>query len=609
MQGASDIDIFWVLLSAFMVFLMQIGFAMVETGTVRAKNTINVAMKNLTDTIFSFIVFWLLGFGLMFGASRWGLVGTDSFAVDGLDFGTTSFFIFQVMFAGTAATIISGAVAERIKFLGYVLITIVTVGLIYPLFGHWAWAEGGWLKAMGFVDFAGSTVVHSVGGWVGLAGAIVLGPRLGKFKNGQPKYFGPSNHNFIVFGVFLLWFAWFGFNAGSLLRFDPEVGTIVLNTLLAGAFGGLGGFVLSALFKERVGVEIFSFGVVSGLVGVTAGCHLFGAWAAALVGFVSSVVMLAADHVLLTRLKVDDPLSVVAIHGCAGAWGTLAVGLLAPAELLAQDRWSQVMVQGLGIGVAFVWAFALGLIAFFAIHRLGVLRVSRKNEVIGLNVAEHNARLPWVETVESILRIMKTGNVSGKVYEERYTEVGAVAKFVNYLLDILRQKQVELKQSNLLLKKEATIDPLTQIHNRRGAMEILGGLDPYATGMAVTVFDIDKFKTVNDTWGHKVGDIVIAEIARIAREKRRDGDLLARWGGEEFVLVLRGTDLAGAQAHAERVRLAIEKFTFPTVGRVTCSFGVGVARSAGVSFDEVFENADKALYQAKEMGRNRVCSW
>ncbi|MGB5866875.1 MAG: ammonium transporter, partial [Arcobacteraceae bacterium] len=245
MENINSINTLWVLLCGFLVFLMQLGFSMIETGSVRSKNTINVAMKNLIDTVFGITFFWLIGYGVMFGFDIGGFIGSNHFAMDGSNAKENTFFFFQAMFAATAVTIISGAVAERIKFNGYIVVAIVVTSFIYPLYGHWAWAENGWLKELGFTDFAGSTVVHSMGAWIGLVGAVFLGPRLGKFTKGKVHYFAPSNHNFIVFGVFILLFAWFGFNAGSLLVFNDTVSLILLNTLIGASFGGISGWVLT----------------------------------------------------------------------------------------------------------------------------------------------------------------------------------------------------------------------------------------------------------------------------------------------------------------------------------------------------------------------------
>ncbi|MDD2368945.1 MAG: ammonium transporter, partial [Sulfuricurvum sp.] len=271
MSEYSNIDLLWIVLSGILIFTMQLGFAMVETGTVRSKNTINVAMKNLIDTIFGVMCFWVIGFGLMFGNDFNGIVGTSGFLIDGSNPAENGFFFFESMFAATSITIVSGAVAERMKFNGYVVVSIIVISLIYPIVGHWAWSAQGWLKQMGFIDFAGSTVVHSMGAWIGLAGAITLGPRLGRFRKGKISNFAPSNHNFIVFGVFILWFAWFAFNAGSLLAFNSSVSIILLNTLIAGSFGGFGAYLISLFLKKGIGVELFSFGIISGLVGITAG--------------------------------------------------------------------------------------------------------------------------------------------------------------------------------------------------------------------------------------------------------------------------------------------------------------------------------------------------
>ncbi|WP_455756286.1 ammonium transporter [Sulfurimonas sp.] len=608
MSDFNDIDIMWMMLSAFLVFMMQLGFAFVETGTVRSKNTINVAMKNLIDTIFGVIVFWIVGFGLMFGSDYNGVIGTSYFLIDGNNMDENAFFFFQAMFAATAITIVSGAVAERMKFNAYIFVAIMITALIYPVFGHWSWGNGGWLSELGFKDFAGSTVVHSIGAWIGLAGAIVLGPRLGKFRKGKIIYFAPSNHNFIVFGIFILWFAWFGFNAGSIFIYDQSVSKILINTLLAGAFGGFGAYLISLIFKERVGVEIFSFGILAGLVGITAGCNEFTTTTSAFVGFIAAIIMFITDQILLKVFKVDDPLSVVSIHGFAGVWGTMSVGFFAslPEEVTRSEF---IFIQFLGVGSAFVFAFASGLIIFTMLLKFNVLRVSKKHEVIGLNVAEHNARLPWVETIESIIKIMRSGDFTSKIHEERDTEVGIVAKFFNYLLSLVNKEQIKLKSSNTKLKKESITDPLTKIMNRRGLLSKIESKNPYKDKISVIILDIDKFKLVNDTYGHGVGDEVIKGIATLIEPMLRQEDLFARWGGEEFVVVLRTVDMIIVEQTAERLRKKIESFDFTKVGRVTCSFGVSSPKNSDVAFDTIVENADKALYEAKELGRNRVCSW
>jgi len=608
MDTITNIDLLWILLSAFLVFMMQLGFALIETGMVRFKNTINVAMKNLIDTTFGLIFFWLIGYGIMFGTDFNGFIGIDSFAINGKNSNENTFFFFQAMFAATAATIISGAVAERMKFDGYVIIAIITTAVIYPLFGHWAWSDYGWLKELGFVDFAGSTVVHSMGAWIGLAGVIVIGPRLGKFQKGNIKYFAPSSHNFVVFGVFILFFAWFGFNGGSLLKFNSQVSSILLNTTIAASFGGLAGWIITLFYKEKVGIEIIAFGVISGLVGITAGCHLFDVYTSAFVGFTSGIIMYLFDTIILKKLKLDDPLSVIGVHGFAGAWGTLAVGFFATPSL-NMSRVDFILIQSIGVVTAFIFAFSLGLILFLLLAKINLLRVSKRHEVIGLNVSEHNAKVPWVETIESIIKIMKTGDINTKIYEERGTEIGLVSKFFNYLLDSLRQKQIDLQNSNIKLQSKANIDPLTQIFNRRALLEKLKDKNLYQTNYSIIMIDIDKFKDINDTYGHNIGDSVLKELSQIVTTLIRDRDIFARWGGEEFLVLANNIKLSEVEKIAEKIRKNIEEFSFLYVGHITVSLGASSPRKLGDSFELVLENADKALYQAKDLGRNRVCSW
>ncbi|RXJ69694.1 ammonium transporter [Halarcobacter ebronensis] len=600
----SEMNLLWILLSSFLVFLMQFGFSLIETGTVRTKNTINVAMKNLIDTIFSVVFFWLIGFGLMFGTDSFGLIGTDKFFIDGSDFELNAIFLFQAMFAATATTIISGAVAERIKFNGYIVVAILVTAFIYPIVGHWAWNSQGWLAKLGFIDFAGSTVVHSVGAWIGLAGTIVLGPRLGKFKNGQVKYFSPSNHNLIVFGVFMLFFAWFGFNGGSLLAIDFRVTSILMNTLISAVFGGVGAWFISLVSKEKLEVEILSFGIIAGLVGITAGCNNLTLYESAFVGFVSTFIMHFSDQFLTKKLKIDDPLSAVSIHGFAGVWGTIAVGIFAvPAE--GMTRFDFITIQALGVLSAFIFSFILGLALFLFLHKLNLLRVRKKHEVLGLNTSEHNARLPWVETIESIIGIMKTGNIQKKIYEERDTEVGIVAKFFNILLENLRERNTELTTSNKNLQQKAYFDTLTKVLNRSGLFEKINK-ELNSQEYCISIIDIDKFKLINDTYGHDVGDIVLKELAFLISSKIRVDDIFARWGGEEFILIINNNNLTIAESLCEKIRKEVEANTFSKVGKVTISLGVSNFKNSRQKFDDVLKNADKALYDAKDAGRNKV---
>lgn len=596
----------WLVLCSVLVFCMQLGFAMIETGVVRPKNTINVAMKNLIDIVFSVLMFWLLGSGLMFGASWMGWVGTDSFLFRADSPSDAIFLFFQAMFASTAVTIVSGAVAERMKFHAYVLIAILLSGLIYPVYGHWAWHEDGWLAQMGFVDFAGSTVVHGVGAWVGLAGAMLLGPRLGRYRHGRPNYFVPNNYNFIVFGVLVLWVSWFGFNAGSALKFDLVVTDILINTLIAAAGGGLGGYLLSMLYRKRSHVELFAFGMLSGLVAVTAGCHLFESSGAFLVGVSAAFIGFWAGEFVTVRLRVDDPLSVVAVHGAAGIWGTLAVALLAPAGTFEDGRLAQLGVQMVGVLSGFAWAFLAGVVCFAPMRWLRVLRVRPRHEVVGLNVAEHNASMPWVDAIKSITHIMRTGNLEHRLPVERETEIGMVARFMNHLLELIHAKQAELNLRNARLREQASHDALTHALNRRGLEELLGPVIPHQLKLVVILFDIDHFKQVNDRFGHDAGDRVLVAVSRVVQNSIREEDLFVRWGGEEFLVVIRDAALSKGSHVAGLLRQRIEACEIAEVGHVTASFGVSHSTRHHVSFEHLVEDADRALYQAKRSGRNRV---
>lgn len=439
------LDLIWVIIAAALVFFMQTGFTALETGMIRAKNSYNVAIKNISDFIVAVILFWLVGFGLMFGVSSGGLIGHSGFG-GGLfsqpaDF---AFFLFQAAFVGTAATIVSGAVAERMRFHAYVLISAVISLLIYPVSGHWIWGSAllgetsGWLEARGFMDFAGSTVVHSVGGWVALAGVIVLGARHGRFDDqGNPQPMPGHNLMIATLGVFILWFGWFGFNGGSTLAANGAVAKVIVNTVLAAAAGGMATLIYSVLSNRgRVPVEKVLNGTLGGLVGITAGCAFVEPGAALLIGIGGGMVAYWAEDALLYLARLDDPVGAISVHGFAGVWGTLAVALFANEEqLVAGSRWAQFDVQLTGVVAVFLWAFGGGLLAFTLLRVAGELRVSRENEELGLNVAEHGASTVWLDTMRTMHRIVQTGDLRLRAPVEHATEAGEIAKAFNAMLD------------------------------------------------------------------------------------------------------------------------------------------------------------------------------
>ncbi|MCG6913095.1 ammonium transporter, partial [bacterium BMS3Abin03] len=356
----TNADYVWTLVAAFLVFFMQAGFAMVEAGLTRSKNTVNILMKNLMDFSVGSLAFWAIGFGIMFGVTN-GIFGTtgfffSDFSLDG-DPWVFAFWMFQVVFAATAATIVSGAMAERTKFVGYLVYSAVVSAIIYPIFGSWAWGSlfhgNGWLEGLGFIDFAGSSVVHSVGGWAALAGAIVLGPRIGKYtKDGKPRAIPGHNLTLAALGTFILWFGWFGFNPGSTTAANTDIALIAVNTNLAAAAGAVAAmFTAWIIFKKPEATMTFN-GALAGLVAITAPCANVSPLSAVILGLVAGILVVLSVIFFDKVLKVDDPVGAISVHGVCGAWGTLAAGLFD----INGFNWSVVGVQALGILACFAWA-------------------------------------------------------------------------------------------------------------------------------------------------------------------------------------------------------------------------------------------------------------
>lgn len=387
----SAVDIVWVSVAAALVFFMQAGFALLEGGASRAKNAVNVIMKNYSDLCFGLLAFWLIGFGLMFGSNPSGWIGTDHFVLDAINGSEAVFFVFQAMFAATAATIVSGAVAERMRFWPYVIGSIILTAVLYPVFGSWVWGsfyEGsGWLADLGFVDFAGSTVVHSIGGWCALAAVLVLGPRLGRFgADGSPRTIPGHNLPVAALGVFILWLGWFGFNGGSTLAAGADIGTILMNTNLAAAAGAVGTLLTLGILLRPVSALTTLNGSLAGLVAITAGCASMSAGYAVLTGLIAGAVMVFSAG-LLERLRIDDVVGAIPVHGFCGAWGTLAAGLFYQGDLFSGER---ILIQLLGIACAFAWAFGTALILFLALRFTVGIRASTLHEQHGLDYTEHS---------------------------------------------------------------------------------------------------------------------------------------------------------------------------------------------------------------------------
>lgn len=390
----TNADYLWTMVAAVLVFLMQAGFAMLEAGLTRAKNTVNIMMKNLMDFSIGTIAFFAIGFGIMFGATSTGWFGTDGFflsdySADG-DPWTLMFWMFQVVFAATAATIVSGAMAERTKFIGYILYSAVITAIIYPVFGSWAWGSlyngSGWLENLGFIDFAGSTVVHSVGGWAALAGTIVLGPRIGKFtSSGKPQAIPGHNMALVALGTFILWFGWFGFNAGSTTAASTDIAGIAVTTNLAAAAGAIAAMITAWVKLGKPEGSMSLNGAIAGLVAITAPCANVTPISAIIIGLIAGVLVVTSILFLERKFKIDDPVGAISVHGVCGAWGTLAAGIFD----IGGFSLSVVGVQALGIAAAFIWTFPTAFILFKLIDKTVGLRVSREEELDGLDIGEH----------------------------------------------------------------------------------------------------------------------------------------------------------------------------------------------------------------------------
>lgn len=400
LQGLQvGIDNMWLLIAGFLVMFMQPGFAMVEAGFTRSKNTANILMKNLMDFAIGSLLYWIIGFSLMYGKSIGGIIGTPDFFFMSDGFGANysdyADLFFQTVFAATAATIVSGAMAERTEFKAYLIFSIVITVLIYPISGHWTWG-GGWLSQLGFHDFAGSSIVHSVGAWVGLAGAAILGPRIGKYnKDGKPNAIPGHNLTFGALGVFILWFGWFGFNPGSQLAAAGtdnavSIAHIAITTNLAASAGAIAAMMVSWFRYKRPALSITLNGALAGLVAITAGCDAVNPVGAVFIGAMAGIILPFAVEFFDKVLKIDDPVGAISVHGISGAFGTLAVGLFSTSEGLFYGFGTKLLgIQAIGVLTIFAWAAGTGFILFTILKKFKILRASKRVEEEGLDIYEH----------------------------------------------------------------------------------------------------------------------------------------------------------------------------------------------------------------------------
>jgi Amt family ammonium transporter len=388
-----DMGMLWMLIAGILVFFMQAGFTLVETGMTRSKNAANIAMKNLLDICVGSLTYWLVGYSLMYGDTSNGW-----FFWSGLMQGEGADLFFQTMFAATAATIVSGAIAGRTKYSTYAIFTIVMTALIYPIAGGWQWQGSGWLTELGFIDFAGSSIVHSVGGWAALVAAYMVGPRIGKYIDG--KVFSIPGHNQVLatLGVFILWLGWFGFNGGSQLAWGGAdaigASNVVLITNLAAAAGALGALVTTWIWYGKPNLPQTLNGALAGLVSITAGCGNMSAIGAVFAGLIGGIIVVFSIEFIEKKLKIDDAIGAASVHGVAGAWGTLVVGLWGidgeiGIGLFNGGGAAQLGVQAIGVLAYAVWSIGLSFIVFKLLKSTMGLRVTEEEETVGLDLSEH----------------------------------------------------------------------------------------------------------------------------------------------------------------------------------------------------------------------------
>ncbi|KIL50169.1 ammonium transporter [Jeotgalibacillus alimentarius] len=420
-----SLDTMWVMIAAILVFFMHAGFAMVESGFTRAKNTLNILLKNILTISIGSVLYFLVGYGIMFGSSN-GFFGTTGFALSGVE--DVGFFLFQAVFAATCATIISGAVAERMKLSSYLILTVLMTGAIYPVVGHWVWG-GGWISELGFVDFAGSTVVHLTGAVGAFAAVAFLGARIGKYEGKKVNAIPGHNIPIGALGVFILWFGWFGFNGGSSLAADPTLVPVVISTTLLSASGGV---IASALYTKirfkQIDPSITLNGALGGLVGITAGTANVSLIGAVVIGLVAGVILVEGIRFIDVVLKKDDPVGAIAVHGICGIWGTLAVGLFDTANGLFYGGGASLLgVQAIGVGAVILWTGLAVSAVVFILKSAGGIRVSREEEITGLDYAEHGSNA--YELKESLVSSTATGGdtLSGSLVE-RLDQLGKSAK-------------------------------------------------------------------------------------------------------------------------------------------------------------------------------------
>lgn len=607
-MSEQPVDILWVLFSAVLVAVMQPGFTALEAGATRTKNSISTAIKNFSDFLIAFTIFTLIGSSIMLGTSHGGIFGWSPVFFYENSLSNTTLMLFHAMFASTAVTIISGAIAERTKYASYLFIAVIVSLFIYPLQAHWAWNPDGWLAKLGFIDFAGSTVVHSVGGWAALAAILIIGPRLGRFDEGVNN-FDQSNLAFSALGVFLIWLGWIGFNGGSVLALNQQTGFVILNTLIAGSAGGLAGLIISRISTHYYQVNDIMNGVLAGLVAITASAHLASTSSAILIGIAGTLAYMFGKFVLI-KLKIDDAIEAVPVHLFAGITGTLSVAFLVPPEHFVDQLEDQL------IGIV-----AIGLLSFSVTYALlkildhfFKLRVSETDEILGLNVSEHKASTSMYDLASAMNIQARNQDFSKRILVEPQSDAYMIATYYNHVIQAFNHLNAEKETLLEETYKMAHYDLLTGLAKRNllsdSLNKVLQKLDRQPQTHALLFVDLDGFKNINDKFGHDSGDIVIKTSAERIQQTIRKTDLAARFGGDEFVILLENiqNDSFAAQV-AEKI---IENLKHPIelpnseVGHISASIGLKIFdEKLNASVDSILKDADNAMYEAKRRGKGQ----
>lgn len=600
------IDTLWVLLSAILVALMQPGFTALEAGQTRTKNSISTAIKNISDFLISFIIFISVGASLMLGSSYSGWFGWDElFFYKDTNLSDIVFVIFQAMFATTAVTIISGAIAERTRYATYLLIAVWISLIVYPIQAHWVWNESGWLAQIGFVDFAGSTVVHSVGGWAALAAIIIIGPRLGRFE--LQHGFEKSNLALSALGIFLIWFGWIGFNGGSMLALNQKTGMVILNTLIAGAVGGISGLIYSRYKYGYYDVSLIMHGILAGLVAITASVDLAQPIDAILIGVLGYASYEFGRH-LLIRYHLDDAIDAIPVHLFAGVTGTLSVAFFYPAD--------QVLHQ---LGVQFIGVSVIGAFVFFAtyfflklVNRFMSLRASEAEEIIGMNISEHKASNSMHDLAQMMHLQASSKDFSKKVSVEPYADSALIAEFYNNVTSAFNKLTDENQSLIEEVAYRANYDQLTGLPKRQLLFTEIEKaivhleLEPQLHGLLF--IDLDGFKQANDEYGHEAGDEILKMVSSRMQSLVRKDDVVARFGGDEFVVLI--LDVQNETNASNLLNKLMKELRQPILTaqnqEVSIDSSIGLKmfdEKNTLSIDQLINEADKAMYVAKKRGK------